>query len=87
MNEKRKREILEGVVRSVAGSKSITVSVPLSVQHPKYKKYLRHESVLHVHDEKNEAKLGDRVAVCQSRPLSKTKHYRLVKVVERAETV
>jgi small subunit ribosomal protein S17 len=86
MSEKRKREVVLGQVRSTSGNKTIAVRVPHLVKHAKYMKYVRRDSILHVHDEKNEAKVGDRVEVCQSRPMSKTKHYRLVKIVERAET-
>ena len=81
-----KREVLEGVVRSAKAHKTITVTVPMIVQHPKYKKYLRKDRVFHVHDEKNEAKEGDRVAIAETRPMSKTKHWRLTKVIKRAET-
>jgi small subunit ribosomal protein S17 len=87
MSEKRKHEILVGQVRSVSGSKTIAVRLAHLVKHARYSKYLKRDSILHVHDETNQAKVGDRVEVCQSRPMSKTKHYRLVKVVERADTV
>ena len=52
-------------------------------QHPKYGKYLRKRTVLHVHDERNESKTGDRVEVAPCRPMSKTKSWRLVRVVNR----
>ena len=53
-------------------------------RHAKYGKYLKRRTVLHAHDEKNEAKEGDTVEVAECRPLSKTKHHRLVRIVERA---
>jgi len=87
MNKTRKLETLEGVVRSAKGAKSLTVSVPMIVKHPKYAKYLHRDRVFHVHDESNEAREGDRVAICQCRPISKTKHWRLVKVVKRGESI
>lgn len=87
MTRKPKWEILEGVVQSDKGLKTITVRVPMVVQHPKYKKYLRRDRVFRVHDARDEAKEGDRVAIRQVRPISKTKHWRLVKVLERAQTV
>jgi small subunit ribosomal protein S17 len=85
MSDKRKRQILEGRVRKAASQKTITVVVPLVVKDAKYKKYLRRDCVLHVHDEKGQARAGDRVAVCATRPVSKTKHFRLIKVLERAK--
>lgn len=87
MSTESKRQELEGIVRSSKGDKTITVSVPHMVQHPKYKKYLRKESVFRVHDEKNDAKQGDRVVIRESRPISRTKCWRLKKVVERAQTI
>src|SRR5436190_666006 len=54
------------------------------MKHAKYGKYLKRRTVLHAHDEKNDAKEGDTVELAESRPLSKTKHHRLVRIVERA---
>jgi len=85
MTKKPKREVLEGVVRSAKAHKSLTVAVPLVVKHAKYGKYLRRHRVFHVHDENNDAREGDRVAIRLCRPISKTKHWRLVKVLERAD--
>ena len=87
MNRTGKREILEGVVRSAKGQKSVTVRVPMIVKHPKYAKYLHRDRVFHVHDESNEAREGDRVAICPCRPISKAKHWRLVKVIKRGESI
>jgi small subunit ribosomal protein S17 len=81
------REELEGVVLSSKGDKSISVSVPMMVQHPKYRKYLTKNRVFHAHDEGNEASEGDRVVIRKCRPMSKTKHWRLQKIVKRADTV
>ena len=73
-----------GVVASHARDKSIKVSVSYSTMHPKYGKHLRRCTTLHAHDEKNEAYTGDRVEVMSCRPLSKTKAWRLVRIIERA---
>jgi small subunit ribosomal protein S17 len=77
------RRVLEGIVSSDAMDKSITIRVERKFKHPKYKKYIRRHTKLHIHDENNEAATGDRVEVMECRPLSKTKRYRLVRVVER----
>jgi small subunit ribosomal protein S17 len=75
-----------GVVESDKRSKTRTVVVAFQTMHPKYGKYMKNRTVLHVHDEKNESRTGDVVEVAQCRPISKTKQWRLVKVVEnRAE--
>ena len=73
-----------GVVASDKGDKTIKVVVNYQTKHPKYGKYLKRRTVLHAHDEKNDAKLGDTVEIAECRPLSKTKHHRLVRIVERA---
>jgi len=75
---------IEGVVASDKGDKTIKVVVTFQTKHPKYGKILKRRTVLHAHDEKNEAREGDRVEVAECRPLSKTKHHRLVRIVERA---
>lgn len=73
-----------GVVESDKRSKTRKVVIAYSGKHPKYGKYLRKRTVLQVHDEKNESRLGDRVEVAECRPISKTKSWVLVRVVERA---
>lgn len=73
-----------GVVESDKRSKSRRVVVSFLTMHPKYGKYIRNRSVLQVHDEKNESKTGDRVEVAPCRPVSKTKNFTLVRVLERA---
>jgi len=75
---------LVGVVASDKANKTIKVVVEYQTRHPKYGKYLRRRTVLHAHDEKNEAKEGDRVEIAECRPLSKLKHHRLVRIVEKA---
>ncbi len=73
-----------GVVASDKGDKTIKVVVNYQTRHPKYGKYLKRRTVLHAHDEKNDAKEGDTVEIAECRPLSKTKHHRLLRIVERA---
>ena len=73
-----------GVVASDKADKTIKVLVNYQTKHPKYGKYLRRRTVLHAHDERNEAREGDRVEIAECRPLSKTKHHRLIRIVEKA---
>lgn len=75
-----------GVVESDKTDKTRKVVVSFLAKHPKYGKYLRKRTVLHVHDEGNESRLGDRVEVAPCRPYSKTKTWRLLRVVEAAPT-
>lgn len=73
-----------GVVASDARDKTRKVVISFRAPHPKYGKYVSRRTVLHVHDEGNESHVGDRVEVVQCRPVSKTKRWRLVRIVERA---
>ena len=73
-----------GVVASDKGDKTIKVVVNFQTKHPKYGKFLKRRTVLHAHDERNDAKLGDTVEIAECRPLSRTKHHRLVRIVDRA---
>ena len=73
-----------GVVISNSGDKSIKVAIDFKVRHPKYGKYVKRRTKFGVHDEHNQAGAGDVVEVAECRPYSKTKSWRLVKVVERA---
>ena len=73
-----------GVVTSDKRDKTRTVVVDFQVRHPKYGKYLKRQSKFQVHDEKNESKINDRVEIANCRPISKTKSWRLVRVVEAA---
>ncbi len=81
---RRVRPTRVGVVTSSARNKTIRVTVSYMVRHPKYGKFLRRRTVLHAHDEKNECHDGDRVEVMMCRPISKTKSWRLVRVLDRA---
>src|SRR3954463_14903400 len=73
-----------GVVSSDKGNKSITVVVDFQTKHPKYGKIMRRRTKLYAHDEKNEARPGDKVELAECRPLSKTKHHRLIRIIEKA---
>ena len=75
---------IQGVVASDKGNKTIKVVVNYQTKHPKYGKYLKRRTVLHAHDEKNEAREGDTVEIAECRPLSKTKHHRLLRIVQKA---
>jgi small subunit ribosomal protein S17 len=75
---------LQGVVISDKMDKSITVQVERKVQHPLYKKYIRRSTKFHAHDENNDCRQGDMVVIEQCKPISKTKNWRLVEVVQRA---
>jgi small subunit ribosomal protein S17 len=73
-----------GVVTSAARDRTRTVSVAFTTTHPKYGKQMRRQTVLQVHDEKNEAKNGDTVEIAECRPLSKTKRWTLVSIIRRS---
>jgi small subunit ribosomal protein S17 len=75
---------IQGVVASDKGDKTIKVQVNYQTKHPKYGKYLKRRTILHAHDEQNEAKEGDTVEIAECRPLSKTKHHRLLRIVQKA---
>jgi small subunit ribosomal protein S17 len=75
----------QGIVVSNKGEKSITVRIDIARRHPTYEKVVRRSRTLHAHDERNEAGEGDIVRVVETRPLSKTKRWRLVEVLERAK--
>ncbi|MFZ0033659.1 MAG: 30S ribosomal protein S17 [Sedimentisphaerales bacterium] len=80
----RKIKTVTGVVISNSGDKSIKVAIDFKVRHPGYGKYIKHRTKLGVHDEHNQAGMGDVVEVVECRPYSKTKRWRLVKVLEKA---
>ena len=78
---------IEGVVASDKGNKTIKVVVNYQQRHEKYGKYLKRRTVLHAHDEKNEAKEGDLVEIAECRPRSKLKHWELVRIVTKNRAV
>jgi small subunit ribosomal protein S17 len=73
-----------GVVSSNSGSKTIQVTIDYKVRHPKYGKYLRRKTRLAVHDERNQCGAGDVVEIAECRPYSKTKSWRVVRVLQKA---
>lgn len=79
-----RRKILIGFVSSKMGDKSVKVTVPYKTPHPLYHKVINRKTVLHVHDEKNESKVGDKIEVMETRPISRLKRWRIVRVVEAA---
>ena len=81
---RNKRKVLNGTVTSRMGDKSVKVTIPFKARHPRYLKVINRKSVLHVHDEANAAKQGDRVEITETRPLSKLKRFRIIRVLERA---
>lgn len=83
-HESNAAKIRQGIVVSNKGDKSITVRIDIARRHPTYEKIVRRSRTLHAHDERNEAGEGDVVRIVETRPLSKTKRWRLVDVVEKA---
>ena len=79
------RRTITGTVTSNKMEKSITVAVERKIMHTKYGKFLKKTKKYHAHDEANDAKVGDKVVIMETRPLSKLKRWRLVDVVERAK--
>ena len=78
-----KRKVREGMVVSVAMDKTAIVQTSDRVRHPRYNKIVRRRNRLYVHDQNNELRVGDRVRIQETRPLSKMKRWRLVEVTER----
>jgi small subunit ribosomal protein S17 len=81
---RNKRKDLIGFVTSRSGDKSIKVTVPFKTPHPLYHKVVNRKTVVHVHDEKNETKVGDKVEIMETRPLSRLKRWRVIRVIEAA---
>lgn len=73
----------QGIVAQDAAQKTVRVVINYQTRHPKYGKYLTRRTSLQVHDEQNEARIGDTVEIAECRPLSRSKHHRLVRVIER----
>ena len=78
------RRVETGVVTSDKMQKTRRVEIPRLVKHPRYGKYIRRRTICHVHDEQNESHTGDTVEIMETRPLSKTKAWRLIRVVTKA---
>jgi len=82
--QRGKRRVAVGVVTSDKMDKTRRVEIPRLVKHPRYGKYIRRRTICHVHDEQNESHLGDTVEIMETRPLSKTKAWRLLRVITKA---
>ena len=82
--ERGRRRIEVGVVTSDKMNKTRRVEIPRLVKHARYGKYIKRRTICHVHDENNESHTGDTVEIMETRPLSKLKNWRLVRVVTRA---
>jgi len=83
--ERGRRKVRTGVVVSDATDKTVLVRIERQIRHPLYKKTVRRSAKLAAHDERNEAHVGDTVRLVETRPLSKTKRWRVVEIVERAK--
>ena len=85
MVERNLRKTRIGLVTSNRMDKTITVAIERKVKHPIYGKFVKKTTKFHAHDEKNECTIGDTVRIMETRPLSKSKRWRLVEVVEKAK--
>jgi small subunit ribosomal protein S17 len=83
--ERNLRKTRIGVVSSNKMDKTVTVAVERKVKHPIYGKFVKKTTKFHAHDEKNECSIGDLVKIMETRPLSKTKRWRLIEVVEKVK--
>ncbi len=86
-NTRNNRKELIGVVRSKTGDKSVKVVYEYKIPHPLYKKEIRRKTTVHVHDDKNDSNVGDKVKIMAMRPISKLKRWRITEVLEKAPTV
>lgn len=84
-DERSARKMREGTVVSDAMDKTVVVAVTERVRHPRYNKFVQRTKRLYVHDEANDVNVGDRVRVMETRPLSRSKRWRVVEVLERAK--
>ena len=85
--EKGRRQSIVGRVVSDAMDKTVVVRVETTIMHPLYHRYMRRTKKIHAHDERNECRVGDEVMLTASRPLSKTKRWRVREIVKRAEVI
>jgi small subunit ribosomal protein S17 len=83
--ERGRRKVRTGIVVSDKMDKTVVVQIASSIRHPLYGKIVRRSNKLNAHDETNDARVGDKVRIMETRPLSKTKRWRLLEVVERAK--
>ena len=83
--ERALRKTRVGIVVSTKMDKTVVVAIEDNVKHPVYSKIIKHTLKVHAHDEKNECGVGDRVEVMETRPLSKTKRWRVTEIIEKAK--
>lgn len=83
--ERNYRKVRQGVVTSAAMDKSVTVKLERRIQHTLYKKIIKKSTKVMAHDENNEAKVGDKVSVMETRPLSKNKRWRVLRIERKAD--
>lgn len=85
MENRKPRKTIVGRVINDAMNKTITLSIERTFRHPRYKKIVKKTSKIYAHDEKNDCRVGDKVKVMSTRPLSKLKRWRVIEVLERAQ--
>ena len=85
MEERNLRKTRVGMVVSDKMDKTVVVAIADNVKHPKYGKVIKHTVKVHAHDENNECGVGDKVSIMETRPLSKTKRWRVVTIIEKAK--
>ena len=85
MEDRNLRKVRVGLVVSNKMDKTVTVAIADNVKHPIYGKIVKHTLKVHAHDENNECGIGDKVGIMETRPLSKTKRWRVVTIIEKAK--
>ncbi|MBQ1195695.1 MAG: 30S ribosomal protein S17 [Clostridia bacterium] len=85
MEDRNLRKVRVGLVVSNKMDKTVTVAIADNVKHPIYGKIVKHTLKVHAHDENNECGIGDKVSIMETRPLSKTKRWRVVTIIEKAK--
>jgi small subunit ribosomal protein S17 len=87
VSNRNNRKTLLGLVTSRSGDKSIKVTVAYKIPHPRYLKVINRKTVVHVHDEKNESHVGDQVEIMETRPMSRLKRWRVIRVIKLATQI
>jgi len=83
-DSRNNRKVIVGFVTSRSGDKSVKVTIPYKTPHPLYHKVINRKTVVHAHDEKNATKVGDKVEIMETRPLSRLKRWRILSIVHSA---
>ena len=86
-SNRNNRKTLVGFVTSRSGDKSVKVTVPYKIPHPRYLKVINRKTVVHVHDEKNESHVGDQVEIMETRPMSRLKRWRVTRVIKLGQQI